>query len=57
MALEVGIQPREATLTEAEIEALSAGVAAAGAKAGRDPAGVRPTCRIPLALRGRRGGG
>jgi phenylalanyl-tRNA synthetase beta chain len=34
VALEVVIQPREATLTEAEIEALSAKVVAAGAKAG-----------------------
>jgi phenylalanyl-tRNA synthetase beta chain len=34
VALEVVIQPREVTLTEAEIEALSAKVVAAGAKAG-----------------------
>ena len=34
VALEVVIQPREATLTEAEIEALSAKVVAAAAKAG-----------------------
>jgi phenylalanyl-tRNA synthetase beta chain len=34
VALEVVIQPREATLTEAEIEALSAKVVAAGAKLG-----------------------
>ena len=34
VALEVVIQPREATLTEAEIEALSAKVVAAGGKIG-----------------------
>lgn len=34
IALEVDIQPREATLTEAEIEALSAKIVAAAAKAG-----------------------
>ena len=34
VALEVVIQPREATLTEAEIEALSAKVVAAAAKSG-----------------------
>ena len=34
VALEVVIQPREATLTEAEIEALSATVVAAAAKSG-----------------------
>jgi phenylalanyl-tRNA synthetase beta chain len=34
VALEVVIQPREATLTEAEIEALSARVVAAAGRAG-----------------------
>ena len=34
IALEVAIQPREATLTEAEIEALSAKVVAAADKQG-----------------------
>jgi phenylalanyl-tRNA synthetase beta chain len=34
IALEVAIQPREATLTEAEIEALSAKIVAAAEKTG-----------------------
>ena len=34
VALEVVVQPREATLTEAEIEALSAKIVAAAGKAG-----------------------